>query len=247
MAADGLALMDHLGWHRAHVVGHSMGAMISARLALAEPDRVASLTLISTTGGGTEAIPLNARALWTALKGMSSRAGGAGAAGGIGAAAAAAAVKRARVDLAFHFSPRLLKTKDPVSGRSVKDLLVEEYVAASKENGPQPKAGEEGHLNAVMKHGLSASERRRLAAAGFPIKVLHGSEDIVAEPRHARRLAGQLRAPLVMMDGAHFITRDCAVQVVDELLDTVEAVRQGATHVDAVHMLPERVSCFCCA
>eukprot|EP00198_Chlamydomonas_reinhardtii_P008059 XP_001697396.1 predicted protein [Chlamydomonas reinhardtii] len=54
---------DALGWARAHVVGHSMGAMIGCRLALTAPERLASLTLVSATGGGSEAIPTNCTAI----------------------------------------------------------------------------------------------------------------------------------------------------------------------------------------
>lgn len=43
MAGDAVALLDHLGIERAHVMGYSMGARISAFLALAEPQRVATL------------------------------------------------------------------------------------------------------------------------------------------------------------------------------------------------------------
>lgn len=43
MAADAAALLDHLGIGRAHVMGYSMGARISAFLALGFPDKVASL------------------------------------------------------------------------------------------------------------------------------------------------------------------------------------------------------------
>jgi pimeloyl-ACP methyl ester carboxylesterase len=43
MAGDAAALLAHLGIGRAHVMGYSMGARISAFLALAEPQRVASL------------------------------------------------------------------------------------------------------------------------------------------------------------------------------------------------------------
>jgi pimeloyl-ACP methyl ester carboxylesterase len=43
MAEDAGNLLDHLGVSRAHVIGYSMGARISAFLALKHPDRVASL------------------------------------------------------------------------------------------------------------------------------------------------------------------------------------------------------------
>ncbi len=43
MAEDAHRLLDHLKIARAHVVGYSMGARIAAFLALAHPDRVASL------------------------------------------------------------------------------------------------------------------------------------------------------------------------------------------------------------
>ncbi len=45
MAGDARALLDHLGIPRADVMGYSMGARISAHLALRHPDRVRSLLL----------------------------------------------------------------------------------------------------------------------------------------------------------------------------------------------------------
>jgi len=45
MAEDVRALMDHLGLPRADVMGYSMGARISAFLALAHPERVRSVVL----------------------------------------------------------------------------------------------------------------------------------------------------------------------------------------------------------
>jgi pimeloyl-ACP methyl ester carboxylesterase len=47
-AEDLLAFLDALDIDRAHLVGHSLGSMIAQDVALAAPDRVASLVLIAT-------------------------------------------------------------------------------------------------------------------------------------------------------------------------------------------------------
>ncbi|MEU4218196.1 alpha/beta hydrolase [Actinoplanes sp. NPDC026623] len=51
---DALGLLDHFSLTRAHLVGISMGGGIVQRIAVEHPDRVASLTLISTTPGGPQ-------------------------------------------------------------------------------------------------------------------------------------------------------------------------------------------------
>ena len=51
MAADGFALLDHLGLGSAHVVGISMGGMIVQTMALDNPARVLSLTSIMSATG----------------------------------------------------------------------------------------------------------------------------------------------------------------------------------------------------
>ena len=56
-AADCLALLDHLGIARAHVVGHSMGGYIAAELATLAPDRTATLSLLCSA-------PLNLPRSW---------------------------------------------------------------------------------------------------------------------------------------------------------------------------------------
>jgi pimeloyl-ACP methyl ester carboxylesterase len=51
MASDGVAILDHLGIERAHVVGASMGGMIAQTLAAQHQDRVLSLTSIMSNTG----------------------------------------------------------------------------------------------------------------------------------------------------------------------------------------------------
>ncbi len=69
MADDAVRVIDELGVHRAHVVGFSMGGAIGQVMAVRHPDRVATLTSISsTTGDPTVGQPDAAgkRALFTA-------------------------------------------------------------------------------------------------------------------------------------------------------------------------------------
>ncbi|WP_354701432.1 alpha/beta hydrolase [Paraconexibacter sp. AEG42_29] len=49
LVADAAAVLDGHGIDRAHVVGMSMGGIVAQMLALTGPDRVATLTVISTT------------------------------------------------------------------------------------------------------------------------------------------------------------------------------------------------------
>ena len=52
-AKDAMALLDHLQIERAAIVGFSLGGLIAQAVALNHPDRLNSLTLVSTVGGRT--------------------------------------------------------------------------------------------------------------------------------------------------------------------------------------------------
>jgi pimeloyl-ACP methyl ester carboxylesterase len=57
LAADAVGILDVLGLDRAHVVGRSMAVATALVLALDHPDRVATLTLISSTTGDDDLPP----------------------------------------------------------------------------------------------------------------------------------------------------------------------------------------------
>lgn len=52
MARDSLDVADALGWERFHLVGVSMGGMVSQEVALHSPERILSLSLLATHEGG---------------------------------------------------------------------------------------------------------------------------------------------------------------------------------------------------
>lgn len=54
-AADVIALADAFGFERFHLAGISMGGMISQEVVLSAPERVLSVTLMSTSPGGPDA------------------------------------------------------------------------------------------------------------------------------------------------------------------------------------------------
>jgi pimeloyl-ACP methyl ester carboxylesterase len=69
MADDALAILDALDVESVHVLGVSLGGMVAQEIALKNPDRVASLTLLMTSGdvGDADIPSLSSRYLLTSL------------------------------------------------------------------------------------------------------------------------------------------------------------------------------------
>jgi pimeloyl-ACP methyl ester carboxylesterase len=68
MADDSVGVLDALGIARAHVVGVSMGGMVAQRMAIAAPQRVATLTSIMSTSGAPYLPPAKAEVLQALLR-----------------------------------------------------------------------------------------------------------------------------------------------------------------------------------
>jgi pimeloyl-ACP methyl ester carboxylesterase len=68
MAADTLALMDHVGWPSAHLVGHSLGGLIALEIALNSRPRILSLALLCSFARGADGTRLTPSLLWITLR-----------------------------------------------------------------------------------------------------------------------------------------------------------------------------------
>jgi pimeloyl-ACP methyl ester carboxylesterase len=68
MAADTLEVMSAAGFDTTHMVGHSMGGVIAQQVALTDPKRVRSLSLLCTSARGSDATRLSGKMLWLGLR-----------------------------------------------------------------------------------------------------------------------------------------------------------------------------------
>eukprot|EP00879_Flechtneria_rotunda_P030356 GHRR01032981.1.p1 GENE.GHRR01032981.1~~GHRR01032981.1.p1 ORF type:complete len:410 (+),score=138.23 GHRR01032981.1:137-1366(+) len=213
MAEDVLAVMDHLRWDQAHILGFSMGGMVAQALAVAAPGRVQSLTLLSTSAGGWQIIPSSWTGLKTAVKMITAR----------------TPENAADATLHMHFRRRTLKAWVGHLAARRQELLRREYMTPG--NGPpQPHHGFKGQLLACWRHTLSRKDANAIKQAGFPVLVIHGRNDKLASAANAESLARRLAAPCVILPGAHFIVRECAGQI-NMLLSSLVL---GKQHITAI-------------
>jgi pimeloyl-ACP methyl ester carboxylesterase len=68
MADDMVALMNHVGWDSAHVIGHSMGGTIAIEAALKAPERVRSLALLCSVARGRDATRMTMQLAWIGMR-----------------------------------------------------------------------------------------------------------------------------------------------------------------------------------
>ncbi|OIT22153.1 PREDICTED: uncharacterized protein LOC109217977 isoform X1 [Nicotiana attenuata] len=208
MAKDAIAIMDHLGWEKAHVFGHSMGAMIACRLAALVPKRVLSLALLNVTGGGYECIPrLDRQTLSIAVRFLKAK----------------TPEQRAAVDLDTHYSKEYLE--EYVGTKTRRAILYQEYVKGISASGMQSNCGFDGQINACWTHKISRADLESICSAGFLISVIHGRDDVIAQLCHAKSLAKKLYpyARMVELPGGHLVSHERTEEVNDALLELIKA------------------------
>ncbi|XP_066364732.1 uncharacterized protein [Miscanthus floridulus] len=212
MAMDALALMDHLGWKKAHVFGHSMGAMIACKLAAMAPHRLCSLALLNVTGGGFQCFPkVDGQMLSLAFRFLRAK----------------TPEERALVDLETHYTKEYLE--ETVGSCTRRMILYQEYVKGISSTGMQSNCGFEGQVNACWTHNMTTKELDTIRSAGFLVSVIHGRYDIIAQLCHAKRLAERLLpvARMVELHGAHLVSHERPDEVNNALMDLIKATKSA--------------------
>jgi pimeloyl-ACP methyl ester carboxylesterase len=176
MARDVVALLDHLGIARAHVVGASMGGMIAQILAGTEPRRVASLGIIMSTTGK----PFSRLPAWRVIR-LAFR----------GPGDDASDEERLAFEIrnvAIFNGPNFLPP----------DAELRKRVQQLAERSSYPP-GMLRQFDAVLGTGSLLAYSKAITA---PTVVLHGSHDPMVRPRNGRGVAAAIPgARFVVIDG----------------------------------------------
>ncbi|KAG3027476.1 hypothetical protein PC121_g4826 [Phytophthora cactorum] len=204
MAQDALALMDHLKWDTAHIVGVSMGGMISLELALAAPQRVKSLTLMVTTRGKYTADPRSKAPMKASLDAKKPE-------------------DIAKAQLKLLFSDDYLD--QPMDfGDNTKREVIYKYLEDQATARVKPsRLGLINQVLALRSHWVSDERLVAINDAGFPILLVGSAMDILIPPRETQTLReffkGDHVQTLFFEQGAHGVFLQYPEEIADGLME----------------------------
>jgi len=213
MSADVIFLANHVGFEKFHLVGVSMGGMISHHVALAVPEKLVSLSLIvsRTEGGFFKGLPKFA-GIVQFLK--------------MRAATTPETLLEAGIDLLFPAS--FLNTPCGNASSTYRNKIRAEFIKRSTGIPIQPELGRKGQMSAIQGHGLTPSQMAVLKSASFPILSIVGDLDILVKPEHSYSMPGQIGADLIIVQGAgHGLIQQCPDTVNEALLHHFEYAASG--------------------
>lgn len=162
MAADGIGLLDSLELEAVHVLGASMGGMITQTMAIEHPGRVRTLTSVYSTTGEPEFGTPDPEALTSILATMTPE-----------------DTRQGRVDAAVDLA-RIIGSPD------VFDEPAARVLAARLIDRSYDPEGTSRQMVAILASGSRAED---LAALSLPTMVLHGDRDPLVNISGGRRTA----------------------------------------------------------
>ncbi|WP_078083057.1 alpha/beta hydrolase [Microbulbifer mangrovi] len=202
MAGDAVGVLDTLGISRAHVVGASMGGMISQVLTATYPQRVASLTSIMSSSGAPD-LPESSRDAITAL-----------------AQGAKSGVTRGE-----ELRNRVMIARAIGSPEFFNEEYARQLATRVLNRGSYPP-GTIRQLQAIL---ASGDRSPILATIDVPTLVIHGDRDPLLPPDHGRDTAEKIPgAQLVMIAGmGHSLEPEASQRVLNVLLPFWEVGLKG--------------------
>jgi proline iminopeptidase len=203
MAKDAVCLMDHLKIEKAHIIGASMGGMITQLLALDYPDRTLTITLIfSSPGMGDPDLSNMTPALVMGLQ-----------------ESAFMDAKGNHADSVTRIYRELTGSRFPFNEEKFRERLIP--IMAHGHN-PNCKHGEAA--------GASPSRKHRLNQISKPTLVIHGTEDAILGLDHGMALYENIpNAKKLIMEGVgHEIPEELADEISSTIFDHLNDSRSIA-------------------
>ncbi len=187
-ADDAAALMDAVGWQRAHVIGISFGGMVAQHVAIRHGGRVDRLVLACTSSGGAGGSSFDLLAI-----------------------ADLPPAERERIALSVMDSRTDLTTDPPTIAPGLAPFLAAMRQRGAAGEGDPAAAAEQARGARLQLEARAGHDTwDRLGAVTARTLVIGGRFDRQAPPENLERLASRIPdARLVMCDGGHlFVLQD---------------------------------------
>ena len=194
MAKDAVSLMDHLGIDKAHVVGASMGGMITQVIGLDHPERALSLTpIMSSPGMGDPELSTMTPALIEGMK------------------------ESFMMNIQGNYEDGVVRIYKELTGSRFpfNEENFRKKMKPVMEHGHNPHSG---HGDAV---GASPNRRSRLKEINLPTLVIHGTEDAILPLDHGQAIAdGIQNSQMMIMEGVgHELPEELNGEVISRLVE----------------------------
>ena len=201
MAQDAVSLLEHLGVEKAHIVGASMGGMITQVIGLDHPHKALSLTpIMSTPGAGLEdenLSPPTESLMQGMMKSMEHN------------------MKGEYLEGLVSVYRELIGSRYPFDEQKFR-----EGAKAIMDHGHNPFPG---HGAAVSS---SPHRKDRLKEISLPTLVIHGTEDAILPLDHGQALAdGIPNAKLMVLEGAgHEIPEQMTEEITSRMIEHFNSI-----------------------
>jgi len=186
MAADVIALLDHLKIDKTHIAGRSMGGIIGQLLGANYPERVQSLTIIMSTSLNPNLPPVAPDVMAMMMQ----------------PAVDVSVDCDAYITQALTFAKRIAGSAFPLDEEQERNMIEAEL----KRSKPGTSV-----LRQLLAMGTWSYQETILNKIGVPTQIIHGTEDPIFHPECARDLARSIpEAKLQFIEGmGHAIPPEC--------------------------------------